>query len=452
MTRARGSRAGWLPVVAGVRRAVATRPRGPALAAVVVAAVVASVSLWHLVADPDVTLANWPTTTSFFVAIAVGEYYRFTVQQARELAPMSLAAALAFALTSSVDDTQPGRVLPTAVLGVTAVAMAAGALPHLLQGRFLRSDEVAARFLGVGVVAVLYRQLPVWESQTLLELEATWTGDRWRIALLMSAMSGVGLLTYLTLTAVATAMHEHRGLWPTFTDQLRTGAGLGLALGSTGTLIALAVQPLGVFALPLFLLPLVLTQFALRQYAAISATYGQTVRVLSRLTETAGFIRPGHSDRVAALSVAIGRDLGLSDKETRHLEYAALLHDIGQVALRAPIPAGATVMAAPADQARIATDSADIVRKTGVAPEVADAVALQSVPYRVVREDGDQLPLLARIVKVANAYDDFVGGSITARRREAAIERIQLGLGYEYDPRVVDALLKVLSRSQNAAR
>ena len=235
-------------------------------------------------------------------------------------------------------------------------------------------------------------------------------------------------------------------------DQLRTGAGLGLALGSTGTLIALAVQPLGVFALPLFLLPLVLTQFALRQYAAISATYGQTVRVLSRLTETAGFIRPGHSDRVAALSVAIGRDLGLSDKETRHLEYAALLHDIGQVALRAPIPAGATVMAAPADQARIATDSADIVRKTGVAPEVADAVALQSVPYRVVREDGDQLPLLARIVKVANAYDDFVGGSITARRREAAIERLQLGLGYEYDPRVVDALLRVLTRGQGTPR
>ncbi len=84
--------------------------------------------------------------------------------------------------------------------------------------------------------------------------------------------------------------------------------------------------------------------------------------------------------------------------------------------------------------------------------EVAEAVQLQSVPYRVVREDGDELPLAARIVKVANAYDDFVGGSITARRREAAIERIQLGLGYEYDPRVVEALVRVLARANSGVR
>lgn len=435
-----------------LRRFWDARPRGAALGSVVVAVVIAIASVSRLLTYPGPTLSNWPIATSFFVAIAVGEYYRFPAQAARELAPMSLASALAFALTSTADDSELIRVQSAAVLGVTALAMAAGALPHLLRGRRLRADEVAARYLGVGIVVVLYRRLPVWEGHTLLELEADWTGDRWPVALLMAGMSGVGLLTYLALTAVATATREHRDLRPTLVDQLRTGAGIGLALGATGTLIALAVRPLGVFALPLFLLPLVLTQFALRQYAAISATYGQTVRVLSRLTETAGFIRAGHSDRVAALAVAIGRDLGLTDKDTRNLEYAALLHDIGQVALRAPIPAGATVMAAPADQTRIAADSADIVRKTGVSPEVAEAVALQAVPYRVVREDGEHLPLLARIVKVANAYDDFVGGSITARRREAAIERIQLGLGYEYDPRVVDALLRVLARANSSAR
>ena len=120
--------------------------------------------------------------------------------------------------------------------------------------------------------------------------------------------------------------------------------------------------------------------------------------------------------------------------------------DIGQVALRAPIPAGATLMAAPADQRRIASDSADIVRKTGLPPEVAIAVEHQATPYRVVREQRQQVPMLSRIVKVANAYDDLVGGSIALRRREAAVERIHLGLGYEYDPRVVDSLVRVLAR------
>ena len=103
-------------------------------------------------------------------------------------------------------------------------------------------------------------------------------------------------------------------------------------------------------------------------------------------------------------------------------------------------------MAAPADQRRIASDSADIVRKTGLPPEVAIAVEHQATPYRVVREHRQQVPMLSRIVKVANAYDDLVGGSIALRRREAAVERIHLGLGYEYDPRVVDSLVRVLAR------
>jgi hypothetical protein len=45
---------------------------------------------------------------------------------------------------------------------------------------------------------------------------------------------------------------------------------------------------------------------------------------------------------VAQLSVAVGRDLGLSERELQDLEYAALLHDIGQLSLSEPIPGGAT--------------------------------------------------------------------------------------------------------------
>jgi response regulator RpfG family c-di-GMP phosphodiesterase len=40
----------------------------------------------------------------------------------------------------------------------------------------------------------------------------------------------------------------------------------------------------------------------------------------------------------------------------------------------------------------------------------------------------------------------MAGSRPTATRRAAAMERIHLGLGYEYDPRVVDALVRVLER------
>ena len=58
------------------------------------------------------------------------------------------------------------------------------------------------------------------------------------------------------------------------------------------------------------------------------------------------------------------------------------------------------------------------------------------------------MPLASRIIKVANAYDDLVGEarSRRARKETSAIERIHLGLGYEYDPQVVDSLSRVLER------
>jgi HD-GYP domain-containing protein (c-di-GMP phosphodiesterase class II) len=64
-----------------------------------------------------------------------------------------------------------------------------------------------------------------------------------------------------------------------------------------------------------------------------------------------------------------------------------------------------------------------------------------------VREFGEILPLSSRIIKVCNAYDDLTGNSSGRGGRDAAIERIHLGLGYEYDPRVVDALVRALART-----
>ncbi len=398
--------------------------------------------------DPWPAVQVWPILLAFGVAIAVGEYFRFRVESGRHLAPLSLASALALALVSDCGRTDLSAVLSAPVTLVTATAMVVGVLPHVLTGRVVQGGEFAARYLGAGMTSWVYRVIPFDDGRTLASWAAHWQGPRWPIALVMAAVSILGLLTYVLATALVTAAREHRGLGPAMRDHVRAGAGLTLALSATGTLVALAAVPLGVVALPLFLLPIVLTQFALRQHAAILRTFGQTVRVLSRITETGGFTRSGHADRVAELAVEMGRDLGLTDRATRNLEYAALLHDIGQVALRDPIPAGATVMAAPADQQRIADDGAAIVRKTGAPAEVAEAVAWQATPYRVVFEQGLALPVASRIIKVANAYDDLTGGSITPRRREAALERIVLGLGYEYDPRAVDALRRVLARRE----
>ena len=75
---------------------------------------------------------------------------------------------------------------------------------------------------------------------------------------------------------------------------------------------------------------------------------------------------------------------------------------------------------------------------------VARILEHQTTPYRQVRELGEEIPLTSRIIKVVNAYEDLNRGARGRRSRDAALERISLGLGYEYEPQVVEALLRVL--------
>jgi response regulator RpfG family c-di-GMP phosphodiesterase len=57
----------------------------------------------------------------------------------------------------------------------------------------------------------------------------------------------------------------------------------------------------------------------------------------------------------------------------------------------------------------------------------------------------ESVPVASRIIKVANAYDDLVGGSMEADRRLQAVARLREGSGYEYDPIVVDVLSRIVS-------
>ena len=97
---------------------------------------------------------------------------------------------------------------------------------------------------------------------------------------------------------------------------------------------------MGWWALPVMVLPLLTTQFSFRRYAQIRSTYRQTIRALSKITEVGGYVQDGHSVRVSALAVATGHEVGLTEGDLLDLEYAALMHDIGQLSLAEPIPRG----------------------------------------------------------------------------------------------------------------
>ena len=203
--------------------------------------------------------------------------------------------------------------------------------------------------------------------------------------------------------------------------------------------MALAVAVAGLWALPVFCVPLLLTQLAFRRYAAVRTTYRQTITSLARATEIAGYTTAGHARRVAELSRAVGRELGLGASELTVLEYAALMHDIGQLSLLDPVPAGATAVLPPAEQRRIALLGGAVVRQTGVPADVARIVERQADPYR-------EQPLAARIIRAVNAYDDLAEGAEDPGGPLNALEQLRLGTGRDYHPHVVESLARVLAR------
>ena len=392
--------------------------------------VIASVAQTAVVGVRDMSAA-----VAFGALIAFGELLRLNLPGDREAAPIATAGALAYALLLRIGDS-PARHSPQQVIAVAAIGMLIGALPHLAVGRPARLSAMAARVLAVACVAWVFRPLA----------NAGLIGSRWWSEL--PVMLSLVILAWLVEAVIAAlirtdALRARFGV--SLLDELRVQLPVGTAVGASALLIAFAAEVMGLAAVAVFAAPLLVTQVALRRYTGIRATYLQTVRALARVTEIGGYVETGHSARVSRLAVAIGRELGMPEPALLELEYAALMHDIGQLSLRDPIPGGATVLVVREEQRRIAEYGAEVIQEARVLDSVADIVRRQSDPCRPA-DRGQEPPLSSRIIRAANAFDDLVGSSVEPSRAAAALQRLRLDTASEYDPQVVEALSRLVGR------
>jgi HD domain len=420
-----------------------------AAAGVVLVASVAQTAVEGL-RDPRIAVA-------FGVLIAFGEVLRLNLPGDRETAPIGMAGALAYALLVRVG-ANPVQYSAEQVVTITAIGMIVGALPHLAVGRPAKVSSMASRLLCVALVAFIFR--PLAGNGAVVR--------DWGLAFsLMTSLTVVALLLEAVLTALMRVDEQRARFRVALVDEMRVQLPLGAAVGASALLIAFAAEVMGLAALAVFIAPLLVTQVAFRRYAGIRATYLQTVRALAKVTEIGGYVEPGHSERVSRLAVAIGRELGIHEPQLLELEYAALMHDIGQLSLHDPIPGGATVLASRKDRQRIAELGADVIQQARVLDSVADIVRRQNEPYRGLEVShegitgrtghaahpgrvGDSTPagppLSSRIIKTANAFDDLVGSSLDPGRAAAAVQQLRLNTASEYDPDAVEALSRVVNR------
>ncbi len=410
----------------------------------------------------------------FGAAIALGEAIRIALPHGRDSAPLASAAAFGFALCYSINGSRT-TYGSAEVVAIVSLATVFGVSVQAYAGRQARPGYVARRILVAGFTALIFRgwlepgpiagQLdqhnPLGLCAVLGAVAIAAVALDHVLASLMTLhepprrASGIGPIFVGPTSGGpgATAHHDlrpgvfARRLLAGFRDDCMAAAWVCPTIILFAVAIAMTANPLGLWVLPIAAAPILVVQRALRRYAEISATYQQTIRALSRVTELADYTEPGHARRVCHLALAIGRDLSLPESLLLDLEYAALLHDIGQLSLTDPIPGGATVLIAPERAASVAALGADVVRQTGVLDRVADILEHQWRPFRPESAD-DPVALAGAIIRAANAYDDLVGGALDPDRRLAALSRIRLGIAAEYDPRVVESLTRIVEAAE----
>jgi HD domain len=375
----------------------------------------------------------WPPALAFGGFIALGELLRLALPGGRESAPIALVGAMSYALLLALPHHGIARQSAFLVIAVAAVGMAVGALPHIAAGRPAGITGICTRIVAVSCVAFIFRSL----------MSVEFVKRPWELAFaVMVLLLFLGWLVKTVVGALIRADDVGARFSVAILDEMRLQGPLGLAVGASVIITVFSAKQLGLGVLAAFIGPLLVTQIAFRRYAGIRATYLQTVRSLARVTEVAGYVEAGHSRRVSRLAVSVGRALGMPEPELLALEYAALMHDIGQLSLSEPIPGGATLLVSRADQDRIAELGSEVIREAGVLDDVADLVRCQSWP---ARGHDPAPPLGSMIIRAANAFDDMVGSSTDRERSASALDHLRQD-PTGYDAGVVAALAEVAGR------
>jgi HD-GYP domain-containing protein (c-di-GMP phosphodiesterase class II) len=171
--------------------------------------------------------------------------------------------------------------------------------------------------------------------------------------------------------------------------------------------------------------------------------YLETLRALSDAYDVRSPYGAGHSKRVAAIAVELGKTLGLDAGTLSHLELAASVHDVGMCGV-VEIKSGFRA------DFNHPTIGASLVEVVPISPEVTEAVRTHHEWYDgwgyPEGLKGEAIPLVGRILAVAEYYEEIQSGGHHEKQRtpETLDADLQTRSGTQFDPKVVDALKQIL--------
>jgi putative nucleotidyltransferase with HDIG domain len=253
-----------------------------------------------------------------------------------------------------------------------------------------------------------------------------------------------------------------------------------LLLAVLGAIIALGYGQIGLLGLVLFFLPLLLARYIFKSYidkahwqvellraanAALDMANQDLIETLAAVIDARDVFTYGHSTQVTDYALAIAKEMGLPDEEREVIRKAGLLHDIGKVGISEKILAkkGAITQDEryileqhPVLGEEILGRVKDMKKLAGIVGSHHERYDGKGYPYG---RKGEEIPLAGRILGVADALDAMLSDRPyrPAMNLLQALLEVQRNAGTQFDPHVVEALLRVAEKAdgdffKNSAR
>ncbi len=234
---------------------------------------------------------------------------------------------------------------------------------------------------------------------------------------------------------------------------------LDAALAPIGLLAAFAAIELGpaicLLVVPLAAILAVLSrerEARIEQAVELSDAYQGTAMLLGDVVEADDAYTGSHSRGVVELSLAVAERLGLDTRQRRNVEFAALLHDVGKIA----VPKEIINKAGPLDQdewkimhQHTIEGETMLKRVGGVLADVGRIVRSSHEHYDGSGYPdglaGEEIPIEARIVTCCDAFSAMTTTRSyrKAMPLEAALAEVRACSGTQFDPRVAEALAAI---------
>jgi putative nucleotidyltransferase with HDIG domain len=207
----------------------------------------------------------------------------------------------------------------------------------------------------------------------------------------------------------------------------------------------------GWWAVLLFAVPLYTTRLAYRRFVEVREMFTETVRSLAEAVDKRDDFTSGHSHKVQEIAIDIGRVMKVSDTDLEALEWGGLLHDIGKIGVPDSVLLKQERLTR---EERVTMNLHPLLGAEIIAPVTLLAPELPIIrhhhewfngsgyPDRLV---GDEIPKLARILHVADAFEAMTAARpyrMTPLTPEQALGELRKFGGIQFDPDVVDAFVR----------